>query len=64
MIIKTSRGIARIKKLGSGLGVRWYVFLPSTQTHVMGEIYTFMTKTEAVNFVKTLTDELEEGGAA
>jgi len=54
MNISTPRGIARIKRLGTGHGARWYVFLPSTPEKPMGETYTFQTKVEAVNFAKSL----------
>jgi len=60
MNILTPRGIARIKRLGSGRGIRWFVFLPSRQDKPMGEIYKFFTKAEAIAFAKQIKSK---GGA-
>jgi hypothetical protein len=48
-------GIARIKRLGSGLGIRWYVFYPAGTERNQGEkCLTFRKKAEALAFVKSL----------
>jgi len=59
-------GIARIKRLGSGLGIRWYVFYPSGIDRHLGEqCKTFMKKAEAVAFVKSLqAGQTTKGGVA
>jgi hypothetical protein len=48
-------GIARIKRLGRGLGVRWYVFYPKGMDCRAGaSCKSFMKKAEAIAFVKSL----------
>ena len=48
-------GIARIKRLGRGLGVRWFVFYPTGMDCRMGgSCKSFVKKAEALAFVKSL----------
>jgi hypothetical protein len=55
MYYKTTRGMAKIKRLGSGLGIRWFVITLDGSL-----VRKFYTKAEAVAFVKTESVEASQ----
>ena len=59
-------GIARIKRLGKGHGVRWYVFYPTgMDCRAGGLCKSFMKQAEAIAFVKGLqAGHSAKGGVA